>query len=468
MPRTRSSTTDIPQVCNVATASAATGPWSAANLSLGPRSGTARLMTDEVTPAFKKRIGNGEIVMNNLTSYSSEILRPRGSYSLAFESRLKSTGAISGSALYLRLNSGDYTDHRGRRYSIPDMDSTSRNAEIAAYGPPGWSMVSVEQLLLARALEKASSPDTLALVTAAELNKTVALVTTAARTANKAAAMLESLGPSRVRALNVWLQQLQKEIRGRHKGAIIRSMLKRLDGAVRVAAGTWLGYRYGIMATVYDIESWIEASEANPRRVRTVVKQQTSWDGAPELYSEGRGPAPDARWGPASRVVKRSRQTISSAGVLVRSRLFDDDALAGMNRFGVNRFASSLWELTPYSFVFDWLIDIGTRIAAFEGSLIVSPLGSWISHEHILNYSWEWISEPSTIVDATHIHTVSGSNSALVTERCVYRVRKANPPLSPIPQVAVRLNWKRLADAIGLLTVASAGFRKELIRSIRI
>lgn len=467
MPRTRSSTTDIPQSCVVSYASEATGPWTPATLSLGPGTGTSRLMTDEVTPAFKKRVNNGEIVMNNLTSYSSDIQRS-GSYSLAFESRNNVTGALEGSRLYLRLDSGDYTDHRGRRYSIPDMDSTSRNAELAAYGPPGWSMIHVEQVLLARALEKASSPDTLALVTAAELNKTVALVTSAARFANKAAGLLESLGPSRVRALNVWLLELQKELRGKNKGAIIRSMLRRLDGAVRVAAGTWLGYRYGILATVYDIESWVEASAANPRRVRTVVKQQTSWESEPDIYTESRGPAPDWRWGPATRVVRRQRTTISSAGVLVRAGLFDDDALAGMNRFGVNRFASSLWELTPYSFVFDWLIDIGTRIAAFEGSLQVSPLGSWISHEHTLNYSWEWISGPSTIVDATHTHTVTGSNSAQTVERCVYRVRKANPTLSPIPQVTVRLNWKRLADAVGLLTVASTGFRKELYRSIRI
>jgi hypothetical protein len=424
-------------------------------------------MTDEVTTSFAKRIGNGEIIMNDLTSYSSEIQR-NGFYDFAYETRRKDNGTLEGDRLYGRVLSGDYTDHRNRRISIPDMDAGSRTSELAAYGPPGWSMTSVEQVLLARALEKASSPDALALVTLKELDKTVALVTTSARNVNKMAAMMEKLGPSRVRELNIWLKSLQRELRGRNKGAIIKSMLRRLDGVVRVAAGTWLGYRYGIMATVYDVESWIEAAQVNPRRVRTVANQQSTWESVPTVVVQGRGPGAQARWGPQTHTTKRRRDTVSAAGVLVKASIFDDEAFTGMNRFGVNRFASSLWELTSFSFVFDWLIDIGTRIAAFEGSLIVKPLGSWISHKHTLAYDWDFRSEAYSSEDATYRYSFSGSNSARVVERCVWHVRKANPPLSPIPQVAVRLNWKRLADAVSLLSVGTSSFRKELYRSIRI
>lgn len=405
--------------------------------------------------------------MNDLTSYSSEIYRT-GAYDFSFETRRKSNNALEGDRLYGRNNYGNTTDFRIPRTAIPDMDSTSRASEVALFGEPGWNMLSIEQVLLAKALEKASSPDTLALVTMAELHKTVALVTSAARSVNKMASILESLGPSRVRALDIWFRQLQREVRGRSPKAIISSMLGRLDGVVRAAAVSWLGYRYGVMATVYDLESWIEASSANPKRVRTVCKQQTNWNGTPTVVNRGRGPGAQARWGPAIDTTVRSRISISSAGVLVKANLFSDDALKGMNRFGVNRYAESIWELIPLSFVLDWVLDIGTRIAAFEGSLYVTPLGSWVSHEHNLFYSRIYDDPAYTSEDATYRYSYSGGNAASVIERCVYRVRKANPPLSPIPQVAVRLNWKRLADAISLLAVGTSAYRNAVYRSIRV
>lgn len=413
-------------------------------------------MTDEVTPRWKERQSKGEVVVNALTSMSSDLKRS-GIQNFSFRQEVASSGAFY-SGYAGRQVSGQNTSFRHARVAIPEMGGGALTAELAAFGLPDAGLPAIEQMVLADALEKATSSQALALVTLAELDKTVALFASACKAVNSMCVTLESLGPSRVRQLNSLLRKL-KSLNGLSKKQLIKQLLQTAERPVAGAASAWLGYRYGVMATIYDVESWINASMSGRKRARFVGTRQSTY--VPSIQtSTWNNYDGNPLWGTSSSRLERRRTTHTSAGVLIGM-----EALSGANRFGVNRLASTAWELIPFSFVLDWLVDAGTRISAMEGQFFVKPLGSWITHEHHLLYSYSMqMNGDGGGTSGSFRYVPSGQDAASVVENCVYRVRIPNPRLLPMPQVRVNLNWKRLADSASLLTVLTTRFRKAALR----
>jgi hypothetical protein len=458
MSRTRSINTDTPYNVMLQTSSNGGVSWSTPSANtVRPQDAAAKTMTDEVTPRFKVRQGQGEIVMNALTSMSSDIKRS-GIYNFNFRKENKTTGVFE-SGYAGRVVSGNNTSwFRHTRIPIPEMVGSALTAELAAFGLPDATLSSTEQLVLADALEKATSSQALALVTLAELDKTVELLASAGRAINGMCVVLESLGPTRVRQLNELLRKLKGMSRLSRK-QLIKQLLRSANKQVAGAASAWLGYRYGVMATIYDMESWVNASQSGRKRARFVGTRQSTY--VPSIQtSTWNNYDGNPLWGTSSSRLERRRTTHTSAGVLVGM-----EALSGANRFGVNRLASTAWELIPFSFVLDWLVDAGTRLSAMEGQFFVQPLGSWITHEHHLYYSYSMqMNGDGGGVTATSRYIPSGMDAQTTVENCVYRVRIPNPRLLPMPQVKVNLNWKRLADSAALLTVLTTRFRKAALR----
>lgn len=412
-------------------------------------------MEDLVTDQFFTRRSKGEVVMNPLRSWESTIIR-QGQYGYRIY-RETPLGTVA--ETFSARAVGDYTgSFRIKRAMIPNMGTVDRNLELSAFHADDASMVSTEQLCLAEALEKGTGSDALALVTLAELNKTVALMQHAASSVNGMCKVLESLGPTRVRDLDKALSAIKllfRNMRGSNLGGrrkALRTLLRTLDKRVGAAAAAWLGYRYGVMASIYDAESWVDAAATGGKRLRVTANRVTEYDSG---LVENSVP-----WntynGNATYGLQRTRRTKTSAGIIIGS-----EALSGADRFGVNRIASTVWELVPFSFVLDWLVDAGTRIAAFEGNFIIRPLGSWVSHDHALLYkrTFKWNKIPYYLNGANHHWFATGADEASITETCRYRVRIPNPRLSPFPQVSVKLDWKRVADSAALLAVLSKRYR---------
>jgi hypothetical protein len=334
------------------------------------------------------------------------------------------------------------------------LGSVDRANELANFGITSSSMLAIETRILNAALERATSSDALAMVTAAELDKTFELLFAAGKSANKMAAMLERLGPARARELNAALRQFARRPLKRQ----IKEVLFSLSRELRSIASTWLGYRYGVMASIYDVQSWMEAGRSGPRRVRFTQSEASNFEANTPVSDQVW--AVDAALGLYKTKVERKRRTMSKAGVLIGT-----DALSGADRYGLNRFASTAWELIPFSFVLDWLCDMGQRISAVEGNLLVKPLGTWITHDHNLLYtrSAYWDNKQVTNLSGYDYDT-GGVDSYEVVESCRYIKRIANPSRLSAPlQVNVKLNWKRVADAISLVSVASSRLRSAAI-----
>lgn len=415
-------------------------------------------MIDEITPSFITRRRKGDIIMNPCESWRSEVTR-NGSLDYSLASRNATSGALLG-ATATRYDGRSTSQIRYPYTPMAAGSSVDRVAFREAFGLTSSKMQSLEQLALARVLERATSPKVMGLVTLAELDKTVDLIKSCAKSVNAGATLLESLGPKRLRELNTALSRI-----GRlgTKGKI-KLFLRSLDSGLSNLCRKWLGYRYGVMATVYDVESWIEASSSKGRRHRVtspVTDQFDSDTGEVVAYANWHSTLYWPNTGPFITRTIRRRRSVVRAGVILSS-----EAEGMADTLGLNRVASSAWELVPFSFVLDWLCDVGTRLAAHEGSFLMRPLGTWVTHEHYLSFSHSYEWRPNSHTTGGVTYSASGSDRGTVVDSTLYRVRVANPPLSFVPQLDVNLNWKRITDSVALLKVGSSRLSAQLLKKL--
>jgi hypothetical protein len=143
------------------------------------------------------------------------------------------------------------------------------------------------------------------------------------------------------------------------------------------------------------------------------------------------------------------RQTELSCGIFVRV----NPSFGAVDSYGVRNILTSAWELTKLSWVADWFVDIGTRLAAIESQFLTDKVGGWISYRHeLLDYvlyqarfqssftpSYEWTGHMTEVCTKHDYSTVVE--------------RTANPDVSYLPQINVKLNWKKVADAAALARV---------------
>jgi hypothetical protein len=331
------------------------------------------------------------------------------------------------------------------RTPLAAMDEATREAALASARA---AVFPLGQQALAAALEKATQPGTLALVSAAEIDKTASLVRQCAGLVNAMAAQLERLGPSKKAQLNSFLRRY-----GLEKGRLRRKQLLRgLSKDLSQIASSWLGYRYGVMTTYYDVLSWVSVSKGDQRRKRVTSSLFDSYNNEVDWHVTYES----AQALEEKRSFYRRRSDIS-AGVLIVP-----EAVSTADRFGANRILSTAWELVPFSFVIDWVLDTGTRIAAHEGSYLIKPLGSWIKYSHEFTigdyYRETW---KDTTIGSTRRYAY-GADVSSVIERTVMNTRIANPKLSFFPQVRVKLNWERVADSVALLAGAASRMRRSV------
>lgn len=110
---------------------------------------------------------------------------------------------------------------------------------------------------------------------------------------------------------------------------------------------------------------------------------------------------------------------------------------------------SILWELTPYSFVADWLIDVGGYLRALEGALAYGTgfkrgyeVGGYLSRLEgtLTNYQ-------SVVAGTTRIWQAEGYEQYSYKRR----VPVGSVPMPTLPSFQVNLGWQRLVSAASLL-----------------
>jgi len=392
-------------------------------------------MVDVVTPHFTKLRSQGNIIMNPLDSIQSERHVDSVPLSgLTFEMKdmpagtpwtrwsvtnTCSPGAIAG---FDETMLADY------------FGTLSWSAAIAPYnlGPTS----AIGSTLLTQALSKAADSDVLFLVTLAELPKSLEFFHNGLQSAARLVGNLEKLPTPVLRQLS---RMRYKDIIRAARGLVTP---KKLLSGTAAAASMWLGYRYGLMATYYDIMSWKDSFGSKRTRQR-ITASSSSFYHSGDLITT----ATDNSFWNGTRTTRYSRSTLTSAGCLCSLGM---DGLEDTK--GAFRVLSTAWELLPLSFVLDWFYDTSTRIQALEGSVLRPTLGTWIVHRHQLS-KYDNYNQTGKVTGTSPLCTGSGSRGGTTMEETRYTQRIANPTVSYLPELRVNLNWKRVADGVALARV---------------
>jgi len=233
------------------------------------------------------------------------------------------------------------------------------------------------------------------------------------------------------------------------------SGLNRSSGLTkRELQNVWLEYRYGWRLLVKDIHDAL-ASVHDLRTKRPVFRvEKTAFEGATSTFPINHLQLTD-RYAPPGQVLNDLSVTrVTRSEVTIKVRYRDSFPLLGtLQQYGITNPALLVWELIPYSFVFDWLVPVAdylSTIDTFVGKEFVSGSVSYVHDDTV-------VSEPANVrVDPANSGWVLGkkiSVKACTSKRRTYkRVALTTFPSASLPSLDVSLNSQRLIDAVSLVT----------------
>ena len=276
--------------------------------------------------------------------------------------------------------------------------------------------------VLAHAYSKAMQADWLSLVSLSEFEKSI-----------ESAGRLCSLLPRMIQ----WVKRHKYRLYDR--GGFIR--------ASGYLANQWLEYRYGFMQFAYDYQDICRSMKRRSGRYyianSTWVDQRTISNTSNDTSSPVRN---------VQNHVSCDRTDTVSAGVVVRVKPYYDIT----RRLGLCQPLTTIWELVPFSFIVDWFIDVSTSLAALEGRFLADVAASWVTVKSKVHVSRleTYVTKHCYLSDPPRdwYNVTNGElQGAFDYERYV---RVANPQFyASLPELRLRLNWKRYADAASLLRV---------------
>lgn len=378
----------------------------------------SKSMTDIVTPDFKKRSARGEIINNpctrqiiseyeNYSSYSYEhLLRYKNNPSLIATGTRDESNIIMGIYPAYALAPG-----YGGYLIAPSLDDED--------------VEDLKEVAITKAYANISTADALALVSALEMGKT-----------------LTSIGSifKRVGKFYKYLIQKNKRIKFVSNAHSAKKMMK-------LYADLWMEARYSLRPLYYDLIGLKKAIDRPLEKAmdrRTFRGKQTYEDSVDEIYT---APLADSgHTGSYFTITRRSSvKYVARAGCLCKV-----SAETRANSLGLYEIPSSLWEVVPLSFIFDWFWNIADYISMWTPRLGANILASWVTVEKTVTQS-VMCSPPVNGPPAIYSqHTSVGSgfnwNAGIKVKTTIDIVRTANVSRPVIPHWNVNLNPAKLID----------------------
>lgn len=352
---------------------------------------------DVVTPYFAQRVKRGELIMNPMAIQRAT----RGACIISFKAGPWPTWYNGGYELY----EGDISSYFS---TIPSLtvihdDDHNRRGEVA----------------LIKAYAKMNDSVLMGGELAATLNQTIGMLRRPFHGAIDLCAKMH-------------------KYRAKRLGKTARS-------ATKATADAWLEYRYGWKPLIGDTQSIIDASH---KLVAQVGKRRLTARASEEIKFELSDPFEMPIYPPLKAVGVRTARghEQAHAGVIYeakpQTKVQQLTAMLGLRPQDV---PATLWELTPWSFVVDWFVNVGPWLRAVTPNPEVTVLGNWVTYvsrrtmtySGMLTYTW----------NGTFTYPMPGmSNGYDFVER------KVNQPLTTTPVLIKKpLSILHMADAMGLL-----------------
>lgn len=338
--------------------------------------GVLETMTDWVEPNYRERKAKGEI-MNHPIHHVKQV----------YAGDTTSTYAI----VYTPTCSGT---------TIKRMDGTGHQRNlITGFAAPPWSQQYQQEerdrlkITVGNATRAGIvSPDVQGLVFAAEFAKTLGMIKHPLRSLR---GVLEGLAKTQ----RFQRYKLKRKAAG-HAGATLFDFVSE----------NWLIFRFGIMPTIYDIEGFTNFLR-NPVKMSprlTSRSKQTISSGTVESST----PYTETYFGGS---VTRT----SSVEITVKGGCLYEHEGSVVNRLGLELQAipEAMWELVPFSFIVDRVVNIGDFIAASVPKTGVKVLAEWTSFETVTRDAVGWLATPKTVANTATTGVLAGSATRVYTDK---------------------------------------------------
>lgn len=199
------------------------------------------------------------------------------------------------------------------------------------------------------------------------------------------------------------------------------------------APGLWLEARYGWRPLLYDLVSMQEAAVAAREPIRTRYSQRSgdTYVATSETYEETYESAAEIYWKRVSVYTSQSVRGSVTADV-IWDTTFQLDPVA------------TAWELLPWSFVLDWIFNVGRMIQAIEFQALASEATA------SGGYSVREIRETTSGITFKPGHGRSGDYTVTGTQVTTYTMRE--PTTVPIlPQLEMNIDALKSIDLAALM-----------------
>lgn len=205
----------------------------------------------------------------------------------------------------------------------------------------------------------------------------------------------------------------------------------------------WLELRYALRPLIFEMDQAVQAAktvlEKGIRKTARGFESTVS-----SVYSEEQGP-----WvflGHSETKYHRVDETRVNfrAGVLYQIES-DINALASV--WGLNKPIETIWELTPFSFMVDWFFNVGNVISSWTVKPYLTSLASWIVEEisvttsMTLSYYNNTYNSPVTGFESEDSYQAGTSRAGLFVKR-----RIVAPDRPVLPTLDLNLDVAKITD----------------------
>lgn len=356
------------------------------------------VMTDVVTPNFKARIKKGEVINNPASLEETTVIRPRITPFNRYHVYI--VGYRNGGPLYSgntykgnrAMNESHLGDYLGHSEGVGEaIDNAIARAVTSAHA-------------------NASSTEFQSLVFAAEARKSVHDMSSILYRVFKIAKAVKRLDRKYLKS-----QISKRELQNRY-----------------------MELRYAIRPLVYDARDIVTALDKTKRYNKTRFTAR----GFERVHDENSDTITLSPWNTWEHKVNRT----THLDVNIRAGILCDVDVSPMNLWGVDQPLETIWEITPFSFIIDWFVNVGDTLAAWTPDSGVTQLASWVTVE--TNVTQTNKSGSCTNINLPNrdyiLNSFSWGGSKTAVSRRISRT--INPPLGAFPRVSLHLDALKLVD----------------------
>lgn len=213
----------------------------------------------------------------------------------------------------------------------------------------------------------------------------------------------------------------------------------------RDAASTYLAIQYGLIPLMQDIVGGYEEATRETRRHGQRKRVVARWSGSSSVSES------DLDVGLRGFSGNLAINIDATAQLVLWYEVTNPELLAASS-IGLTNPMEILWELTPWSFIFDWFLPVGDYLGALTAHQGFTFLGgSYTTVFNQNNRRWITALPPSNTGSGTESYSCSGQRVTRAKQMVRTVAGPGNPPSAFLPSFKNPLSIQHAVNAVALL-----------------